>query len=70
LRVVIWDGERRGLPTVPALQEEIPDLPERVVAMSGPDAMIAHLTSALRAAGVPQRDRHRSAVATIGRAVT
>jgi predicted ferric reductase len=53
LRVVLWDREERGLPTVDALEEEIPDLSERVVAMSGPDAMIADLTPALRDAGVP-----------------
>jgi predicted ferric reductase len=53
LRVVIWDGEQKGLPTVSGLEEEIPDLSERVVALSGPDAMIADLTPILRAAGVP-----------------
>jgi predicted ferric reductase len=54
LQVIVWSREERGLPTVDALMEEIPDLAERVVAMSGPDAMIAHLTPGLRAAGVPE----------------
>jgi predicted ferric reductase len=53
LRVVLWNREERGLPTVEALQGEIPDLSERVVAMSGPDVMIHALTPQLHRAGVP-----------------
>jgi predicted ferric reductase len=53
LRVVIWDVAERGLPSVAALTEEVPDLSERVVAMSGPDAMISRLTPQLHQAGVP-----------------
>lgn len=54
LRVIVWPRDERGLPTVAALEEEIPDLAERVVAMSGPDGMIARLTPDLRRAGVPE----------------
>jgi predicted ferric reductase len=53
LRVIVWDREQRGVPTVDGLREEIPDLAERVVAMSGPDPMIAALTPGLHKAGVP-----------------
>jgi predicted ferric reductase len=54
LRVLVWNREERGVPTVAALMEEIPDLPARAVAMSGPDAMIAALTPQLHEVGVPR----------------
>jgi predicted ferric reductase len=53
LRVVIWDRQERGLPTVDGLRAEVPDLEERVVALSGPDAMVSALTGPLRKTGVP-----------------
>jgi predicted ferric reductase len=53
LRVVVWNREERGVPTVDGLREEIADLDERAVAMSGPDAMIAALTPAFKSARVP-----------------
>jgi predicted ferric reductase len=52
LRVLTWNREERGLPTVEGLRTEILDLPERDVVMSGPDAMIATLTPELHRAGV------------------
>jgi predicted ferric reductase len=53
LRVVLWGSEERGMPTVEGLRAEVPDLPERVVVMAGPDRMIASLTPQLQRAGVP-----------------
>jgi len=51
--VIVWDRSQRGLPTVDGLLEEVPDLAERAVVMSGPDPMIAALTPQLHRAGVP-----------------
>ncbi|HEY6398868.1 MAG TPA: hypothetical protein VIX82_15580, partial [Solirubrobacteraceae bacterium] len=53
LRVILWDTEQRGVPTVDGLREEVPDLPERVAVMVGPDRMIATLAPELQRAGVP-----------------
>jgi predicted ferric reductase len=52
LRVIVWNREERGVPTLEALREEIPDLAERAVLMSGPEPMISALTHQLHAAGV------------------
>jgi predicted ferric reductase len=52
LRVLLWEGGKRGHLTVEALREEIPDLEERVAVMAGPDPMIASLTPELKRVGV------------------
>ncbi len=52
LRVILWDRELRGVPTVDGLAEEVPDLHERVAVMVGSDHMIASLGPELKRAGV------------------
>ena len=55
LHVHLWDGERRGLPTIAAVAELIDrDLREHAVMISGPEPMISALTNQLVAAGVPR----------------
>lgn len=53
LRVIVWATEERGRLTADALAEEVPDLAERLVLMSGPEAMVSQLTHQLHGAGVP-----------------
>jgi predicted ferric reductase len=62
LRVLLWERDKRGLPTAEGLQEEVPDLAERVAVMAGPDPMIAALTPELKRVGV----RHIHSEVAIG----
>lgn len=60
LTVHVWDRSQRGLPTAEAIRDELaPDVTERAVMISGPEPMIASLTSQLLAIGV-HRGRIRS----------
>ncbi len=48
-----WKG-RRGHVSAQVIEEEIPDYRERIFYVSGPPALVADLTGALRALGVPE----------------
>jgi predicted ferric reductase len=62
LRVILWPGKERGHPTIAALTEEVPDLVDRTLLLSGPEAMTHDLAHDAHAAGV-HRDRIRTEVA-------
>lgn len=60
-RAILWPGGERGHPTIAALQEEVPDLVERTLLLSGPMAMVHDLARDAHTAGV-HRDRIRTEV--------
>lgn len=61
-RALLWPGKERGHPTIAALVEDVPDLTERTLLLSGPEAMVHDLAHEARKAGV-HRDRIRTEVA-------
>ncbi len=51
----LWDDGERGRPTIQSIANEfVPDLNDRAVMISGPEAMISDFTDQLTAEGVPR----------------